>query len=135
MKQSVFSTPLASYAEALLMSLGVAGAAVTALAESTFKGGAPTVSVLRVFYTALPCALALLPASLYASHPINWPDSGTLTDWQVETSGKRVETSRNERDGPKTTRMTRRRVIMNCYKWPVIACGVFHLGGMRRRAD
>ncbi|CAK8998648.1 Uncharacterized protein SCF082_LOCUS5724 [Durusdinium trenchii] len=108
----------ATFSDALLMSLGVAGAAVTALAES--EGNEPSQhghlwlgvlmcclgdlaaattlilaaafsSTLKppltpldtVFYTALPCALALLPASLYASHPINWPDSGTLTDWQV----------------------------------------------------
>ena len=42
--------------------------------------------VLRVFYTALPCAIALLPASLYASHPINWPNAGTLTDWEADVS-------------------------------------------------
>jgi len=104
--------------DALLMSVGVAGAAVTALAESETRNetqqghlgigilmcclgdiAAATILVLAaafsstlrpplsaldtVFYTALPCALALLPASLYASHPTNWPNAGTLTDWEV----------------------------------------------------
>lgn len=116
--QLLDTTPATCW-DALLMSVGVAGAAITALAESETKNeetqqghlgigvlmcclgdiAAATTLVLAsafssalkpplspldtVFYTALPCALALLPASLYASHPINWPNSGTLTDWEV----------------------------------------------------
>ena len=44
---------------------------------------ASTNGAFRVFYTALPCALVLLPASLYASHPVDWPDVGQLTDWEA----------------------------------------------------
>ena len=36
---------------------------------------------------ALPCALTLLPASLYASHPVDWPNFGVLTDWEAEVEG------------------------------------------------
>lgn len=116
--QLLDTTPATCW-DALVMSVGVAGAAITALAESETKNeetqqghlgigvlmcclgdiAAATTLVLAaafsstlkpplspldtVFYTALPCALALLPASLYASHPINWPNAGTLTDWEV----------------------------------------------------
>ena len=42
-----------------------------------------TAKMLRIFYMALPCALTLLPASLYASHPVDWPNFGVLTDWEA----------------------------------------------------
>jgi len=65
--------------------LGDVAAATTLILAAAFNTTLqPPLSPLdTVFYTALPCALVLLPASLYASHPVDWPDVGQLTDWEV----------------------------------------------------
>ena len=58
-----FSCVLLSKAPQAWRLLLVSGILFPNPTSGTFKGGAPTVSVLRVFYTALPCALALLPVA------------------------------------------------------------------------
>jgi len=60
-------------------------AAMTLILASAFTSALdpPLGPMDTIFYMALPCALILLPASMYAVHPVNWPGFGPLTDWQV----------------------------------------------------
>ncbi|CAJ1367687.1 unnamed protein product [Effrenium voratum] len=43
----------------------------------------PLNPVDTIFYMALPCALFLLPASLWVLHPVDWPNFGDVSDLQV----------------------------------------------------
>eukprot|EP00913_Durusdinium_trenchii_P009873 g9267.t1 len=36
-----------------------------------------------IFYMAIPCAIFLLPASLWVLHPVDWPNFGDISDAQV----------------------------------------------------
>mmetsp|Transcript_16627 Transcript_16627/g.31448 ORF Transcript_16627/g.31448 Transcript_16627/m.31448 type:complete len:461 (-) Transcript_16627:43-1425(-) len=69
----------------LMCSLGDIAAAMTLILASAFGStlDPPLNPLDTIFYMALPCALTLLPASLYASHPVDWPNFGVLTDWEV----------------------------------------------------
>ncbi|CAE7702903.1 unnamed protein product [Symbiodinium pilosum] len=69
----------------LMCSLGDIAAAMTLILASAFGNtlDPPLNPLDTIFYMALPCALTLLPASLYASHPVDWPNFGVLTDWEV----------------------------------------------------
>ncbi|CAE7744154.1 unnamed protein product [Symbiodinium sp. CCMP2592] len=69
----------------LMCSLGDIAAAMTLILMAAFGStlDPPLNPLDTIFYMALPCALTLLPASLYASHPVDWPNFGVLTDWEV----------------------------------------------------
>eukprot|EP00435_Cladocopium_sp_Y103_P038206 s73_g10.t1 len=36
-----------------------------------------------IFYMAVPCAICLIPASIWVYHPVDWPNFGELSDTQV----------------------------------------------------
>lgn len=36
-----------------------------------------------IFYMAVPCAICLIPASIWVYHPVDWPGFGELSDTQV----------------------------------------------------
>jgi len=69
----------------VMCSLSDIAAATTLILASAFRSSLePALSPLdMILYMAVPCALLLLPASLYASHPVDWPNFGPLTDWEV----------------------------------------------------
>ena len=41
------------------------------------------VKVDTIFYMAVPCAIFLLPASIWVLHPVDWPNFGDISDTQA----------------------------------------------------
>lgn len=61
-----------------------AAATTLILADAFGKVLDPPLNPLdTIFYMGLPCAIILLPASLFVHHPVSWPGFGPMTDWQV----------------------------------------------------